>query len=122
MKLFSELVEKEAIKFGMDPVKTSKTLSKFIEDRTAFVLRNLDTVLLVKTIDKNNAELHLFSEDSPIIVAKSIKKFWKELALANIKTVYGLADNDQIVKLMKAVHLPIEDSDRPQYNWKLNIL
>lgn len=121
MRLASEIIKNEACKAGFNPDDYYAKISKFIEDQKAFILRNMDTILLVKLIGGKNAELHLFTEDSPIIIAKSIKKFWADLIKADIKTVYGQAENDQIVKLMKVVRAPIEDSDRSPYNWKANI-
>lgn len=121
MKLASEIIKNEASKAGFNPDEYYQKISKFIEDRKAFILRNSNTILLVKLIDKNVGELHIFTEDSPIMIAKSIKKFWADLIKANIKTVYGQAENDKIVKLMKVIRAPIEDSDRAPYNWKANI-
>ena len=66
MKLTSEIIKNEACKAGFNPDEYYGKISKFIEDRKAFILRNMNTILLVKLIGGSNAELHLFTEDSPI--------------------------------------------------------
>ncbi len=40
---------------------------------------------------------------------------------SGIQTVYGKADNPQIIDLMKKIGIRVEDSDLSEFNWKLVI-
>jgi hypothetical protein len=53
-----------------------------------------------------------------MMLSKSLLGFKKKLEESDIQTVYGKADNPQIVNLMKKLGFRVEDSDLSQYNWK----
>jgi len=51
-------------------------------------------------------------------LSKSLMQFWEEIQKHDdIQIVYGQADEPNILKLMKLVGWPIEDSDNPKYKW-----
>jgi hypothetical protein len=85
------------------------------------LMQENNSVLLVRKVDPTSAEIHLFTEDTPLTLAKSVIGFIRRGKELGIKTVYGKADNQGIVELMKRVGLNVEASDLPQYNWKANI-
>lgn len=121
MKTVSEIILNEFSKAGLDPQENFRKIIQFVKDGKAFFMRKADTVLLVKMIDTNVGELHIFTQDSPIMIARAVKQFWQDLVKLGIHTVYGKAENEQIVKLMKIVRAPIIDSDKEQYTWRAEI-
>jgi hypothetical protein len=54
-------------------------------------------------------------------LARSLSAFIQRTTDLGIKTVYGKADNPQIVELLKKVGLNVVDSDLPQFNWKADL-
>jgi hypothetical protein len=89
----------------------------YLSNRNASILQHGDTVLVVIKIDPYDVEVHLYTQDKPMAIVKSVKHFMEEIKASHIKRVYGKADNQNIVSLMKTVGVKIRNSDRPQYNW-----
>jgi hypothetical protein len=54
-------------------------------------------------------------------LARSLSAFIRRTIDLGIKTVYGKADNPQIIELLKKVGLNVVDSDLPQFNWKADL-
>jgi hypothetical protein len=77
--------------------------------------------LLVRKVNPTSAEIHLFTQDSPRTLAKAVIGFIRRGKALGIKTVYGKADNQGIVELMKRIGLNVQTSDLQQYNWKAQI-
>lgn len=76
-----------------------------------------DSVLVLRRIGDGKVEAHLFTEDPPLTLAKSLTKFIQKVRNSDVKAIYGKADNEGIVKLLKRLNVDVEDSDMPQYNW-----
>ena len=117
----SEIIIADSVKRNIDPQKILLSIKKMTENNSAVLLQENNSVLLVRKVDPTSAEIHLFTEDSPMTLAKSVIGFVRRGRELGIKTVYGKADNQGIVELMKRVGLNVEASDLPQYNWKANI-
>jgi len=117
----SEIIKADAVKRKVDPNKAMQTISALVKDKSAVLMQEKNSVLLVRKINDTAAEIHLFTQDSPTALAKSVIGFIRKGRELGIKTVYGKADNKGIVDLMKRVGLNVQASDLPQYNWKANI-
>lgn len=117
----SEIIKADAVKRKIDPDKALRTVSAMVKAKSAILMQENNSVLLVRKINPTSAEIHLFTEDSPTTLAKSVIRFIRRGKELGVKTVYGKADNQGIVNLMKKVGMKVEASDLPQYNWKANI-
>jgi len=117
----SEIIIADSVKRNIDPQKTLLSIREMTANNSAVLLQENNSVLLVRKVDPTSAEIHLFTEDTPLTLAKSVIGFIKRGKQLGIQTVYGKADNQGIVELMKRVGLNVEPSDLPQYNWKANI-
>jgi hypothetical protein len=117
----SEIIKADAVRRKVDPDKAMQTISALVKDKSAVLMQENDSVLLVRKINPTSAEIHLFTQDNPRTLAKAVIGFVKKGKELGIKTVYGKADNKGIVELMKRVGLNVQASDLPQYNWKANI-
>jgi ornithine cyclodeaminase/alanine dehydrogenase-like protein (mu-crystallin family) len=117
----SEIIKADAVKRKVDPDKALQTISALVKEKSAILMQENDSVLLVRKIGDTSAEIHLFTKDKPNTLAKSVIAFVKKGKGLGIKTVYGMADNPQIVDLMKRIGMKLEASDIPQYNWKAQI-
>jgi hypothetical protein len=117
----SEIIKADAFKRKIDPNKALRSVSALVKDKSAVLMQESDSVLLVRKVNPTAAEIHLFTEDNPRALAKAVIGFVKKGKALGIKTVYGKADNEGIVGLMKRVGLNVQASDLPQYNWKAQI-
>lgn len=113
----SEIIKKHAEKQGADPEQFLKVVAYLVQNKQVILLKENDSVLLIKKIGPDEAELHLFTEDLPLTLVKSLKKFLGQLQNSDLKVVYGQADNPEIIGLMKRIGANIQDSDKQQYNW-----
>ena len=117
----SEIIKADAVKRKVDPDKAMQTIGALVKDKSAVLMQEDNSVLLVRKINPTSAEIHLFTQDNPRTLAKAVIGFVRKGKELGIKTVYGKADNKGIVDLMKRVGLNVQASDLPQYNWKANI-
>ena len=117
----SDIIKADAVKRQVDPNKALQTIGGLVKTKSAVLMQENNSVLLVRKIGDTSAEIHLFTKDSPKTLAKSVIGFVRKGRGLGIKTVYGMADNQQIVELMKRVGINVQPSDIPQYNWKANI-
>lgn len=117
----SDIIKADAVKRKIDPDKALRTVSALVKAKSAILMQENDSVLLVRKLNPTSAEIHLFTEDIPKTLARAVLGFVKRGKDLGIKTVYGKADNKGIVELMKRLGLDVQASDLPQYNWKANI-
>lgn len=113
----SEIITADLARLGKDPTEILRAIAVGLKAKKLIQLQENDSVLLLENIGDNAVELHLFTQDSPLKLAKSIIGFVKKIKASDIERVYGKADNQQIVQLLKNLDVPVQDSDRPEYNW-----
>jgi hypothetical protein len=117
----SEIILADAQKKGVDGSKALNLINNAVKQKKGFLLQENNTVLFFTKINDTTAEVHLFTEDNVITLMKSLINFVKKGQSLGIKTIYGKADNPQIIELLKKVGLNVVDSDLPQYNWKADL-
>jgi hypothetical protein len=117
----SEIIKADAVRRKVDPDKAMQTIGALVKTKSAVLMQENKSVLLVRKLNDTSAEIHLFTQDSPTALAKSVIGFIRKGRGLGIKTVYGKADNEQILELLKRVGVKVETSDLPQYNWKAQI-
>jgi len=117
----SEIIKADAVKRKVDPDKAMQTIGALVKNKSAVLMQENDSVLLVRKIGDTSAEIHLFTKDKPNTLAKSVVGFIRKGRGLGIKTVYGMADNQQILELLKRLGVQVQASDLPNYNWKANI-
>ena len=113
----SEIITADAQERNLQPEIVLATVNRMLQMKNAVMLQKNDSVLLLEKIEPSIVALHLFSEDSPMTLVKSIKFFIEKIKQSEIQTVYGKADNEQIVQLLTSLGVPVQQSDRPNYNW-----
>lgn len=113
----SEIISADLQSNGVDPTESLRAIAIGLKAKTLIQLHENDSVLLLRKIGDNAVELHLFTQDSPLKLAKSIISFIKKIKSSDIERVYGNAENQQIVQLLRNLDVPVQDSDKPNYNW-----
>ena len=117
----SEIITADAQKHGADPKQALASVKK-MADKGSLIIQKNDSLLMIIPIAPHQVELHLITNDKPMILSKSLMQFLDELKNnQDIEIAYGKADNLQIIKLMKLVGWPVEDSDNLEYNWMVKI-
>ena len=117
----SEIIQVDASRTGYDPNLALTKLKGQVESGQSIMLRENDSILVLTKIGDGIAELHLFTADKPLTLAKSALRFLEKVRQSDTQRVYGKADNDQIVQLLRNLGMEVQESDRPEYNWMLDL-
>jgi hypothetical protein len=117
----SEIILADAQKRGVDGTKALGLISNAVKQKKAVLMQEGNTVLMLTKIANGASEVHLFTQDGVMALATALTAFIKRTADLGVTTVYGKADNQQIIELLKRVGLNVVASDLPQYNWKADL-
>jgi hypothetical protein len=110
------LNDAHAKEFGAEQV--IQAISQLVEEGKAILIRQNNSVLLLVQIGDGEVEIHLYTVDPPHRLASAMKYFHDELLKSGVQKVYGTEMPDkQLVKLMLAVGIPVDKSDKPDYYW-----
>lgn len=113
----SEIISKDSLKRNINPEQTLRKVALLMQGGHATLLQSGNTVLLVVRFSPDAAELHLFTEDAPLSLVASLRNFIQAIRKTNLRAVYGRADNEAILSILRRAKVNIEESDLPQYNW-----
>jgi len=113
----SEIIKADAVERGLDPDRVLRNILILLRNKDAIMLQKNNSILIVQKLRGNNATLHLFTEDSPLALAKAITYFMETIKASDLRAVYGKADNDEIVSLMRRIGVPVKESDQAAFNW-----
>ena len=113
----TEIITADAIERDLNPQSILLSVSRMLQTEVAVMLQKNNSVLLLEKIDVGSVALHLFTEDQPMTLARSIKFFIDKIKSSDIEKVYGLADNEQIIDLLISLGVAVQEPDNPNYNW-----
>lgn len=113
----SEIIRADAQQRGLDADAILKSLAILMKQKKALMIHEANSLLVLIKIGDGLAELHLFTEDSPLALAKALKKFIDQIRNSDLKAVYGQADNPEIVNMLKRLNVEVQEPDLPKYNW-----
>lgn len=113
----SEIITADVTNNGGDPTADLNLLSQAIQEKKVIVLQENNSVLLLFKIGNGAVEMHLYTVDSPIKVAKALIQFIKKIRASDIKAVYGKDEPTQTLQLLKNLDVEILPSDNPKYKW-----
>lgn len=114
------LNDAHAKEFGAD--KVVQAISQLVEQGKAVLVQQNNSVILLIQIGDGEVEIHLYTVDPPHRLASAMKYFHDELVRSGIQKVYGTEMPDkQLVKLMLAVGIPVDKSDKPDYYWMASV-
>jgi hypothetical protein len=93
-------------------------INQLVQEGKAVLVRHNNSVIVLISIGDGEVEIHLYTLDSPQRLASAMKYFHEELVKSGINKVYGTEMPDkQLIKMMLAVGIPVEKSDKPDYYW-----
>jgi len=95
-----------------------QAISQLVESGKAILVQHNNSVIVLISIGDGEVEIHLYTVDPPHRLASAIKYFLDELLKSGIQKVYGTEMPDkQLIKMMLAVGVPVDKSDKPDYYW-----
>lgn len=113
----SEIITQNIKATGKDPAQVLSWIATLVKKEHAILLKSGNSVLFLKRIAPGEAELHLFTVDTPRALVTALKDFVAKVRASDLKKVYGKADTPQIVEALKMVGVQVRASDKPKYNW-----
>jgi hypothetical protein len=103
-----------AKEFGAE--KVVQAINQLVQSKNAILLRHNNTVVLAIKIGDGEVEVHIYTVDPPHRLASALKYFHDEFVRSGINKVYATEMPDkQFIKMMLAVGIPVEKSDKPDY-------
>lgn len=112
-----DIITADAQKSGMDVEELLNNIALAIQSQQSVLLQKNDSVLLVTMISGSDAEVNLYTQDSPIILSRSLKYFVDTLKQSPLRAIYGDSDDVNFVNLLSKVGLKLQKSDLPDYMW-----
>ena len=113
----SEIVRADAQRGQYDADLVLRKLDKLVSTKAAIILKENDSILVLIALPGKRAELHLYTADSPLTMAKSLTGFIKKIRAADLDRVYGSGDIPQTLQLLKKLGVDVQESDLPNYKW-----
>ena len=103
--------------------QTIEYFDKANKEGKLFILQENNTIVVLVSIGDAVAEAHLYSVDTPITMARSMKVMLDELKRSHIKRIYSNVDEDtpKIIALMQRFGTDIQESDNPNYVWMADV-
>lgn len=117
----SQIITLDCQRLGVDPRMALDATSKLVKSGIASLMHQNNSVLLLTFINKSDVELHLFTVDTPLTLMKSLAEFINTIRHSEIRRVYGKADNEGILDMLKRLGVNVVPSDKEEYNWMANV-
>jgi hypothetical protein len=117
----SEIMNAEVEKQGGDVQNFTQNVMYLLKNKLAILLHTNQSVLLLTQLGDGDVESHLFTQDSPLTLFKSLQYFIEKIRSSEVRSIYGKATNPQIIEALKRLGVAVEPSDREEYNWKATV-
>ena len=117
----SEIIQADAQRGQYDADIVLRKIDKLTSGGGAIILHENNTILLLLPIPGNSLELHLYTADSPLTLAQSLKKFISKIRASDVSAVYGSGDVPQLLDLLRRLGVDVEQADRPNYKWMARV-
>jgi hypothetical protein len=117
----TEIISQSIQNDGNDPMPDLQALALAQQRHSLQILQENNTVLAMLRLGNGDVEIHLYSVDSPLLMARALTHFIKKIRSSDIRAVYGKPDNtgrlQQTLKLLQKLGVEVLPSDKPNYQW-----
>jgi hypothetical protein len=97
-------------------------LKQAIQDNKAVVVRDNNTVFVGLRTEPGTLEVHMYTIDSPNMLAGAIKVGIDTVKKAGVKKLVGETDNFKLVAMLERMRLPVEvDKNGKMFTWSMEI-
>jgi hypothetical protein len=124
----TEIINAEFQKLGKDSGEFLRLLNVAINKKMAIILQEGDSILILLTIGEGLVELHLFTTEGPLKVARALSKFIDKIRKSDLKAVYGPKEDvpnsnklQQTLTMLKTLGVNVQPSDNPKYEWMAKV-
>jgi len=124
----TEIINAEFQKLGKDSGEFLRLLNIAINKKIAIILQEGDSILVLLTIGEGLVELHLFTTEGPLKVARALSKFIDKIRKSDLKAVYGPKEDvpnsnklQQTLTMLKTLGVNVQPSDNPKYEWMAKV-
>ncbi len=124
----TEIINAEFQKLGKDSGEFLRLLNVAINKKMAIILQEGDSILILLTIGEGLVELHLFTTEGPLKVARALSKFIDKIRKSDLKAVYGPKEDvpnsnklQQTLTMLKTLGVDVQPSDNPKYEWMAKV-
>jgi hypothetical protein len=124
----TEIINAEFQKLGKDSGEFLRLLNVAINKKIAIILQEGDSILVLLTIGEGLVELHLFTTEGPLKVARALSKFIDKIRKSDLKAVYGPKEDvpnsnklQQTLTMLKTLGVNVQPSDNPKYEWMAKV-
>jgi hypothetical protein len=117
----TEIITADAEKRNIDPNQALQLANTLIKKHNAIILQANNTIILLASIDKNKAEMHLYTVDNPLKLMKSAIELEKKIRKSDVDFIYYQETNPQITEMLRRLDLVVEKSDLPNYDWMIDV-
>jgi hypothetical protein len=112
----SEIIGAEYKKLGKDPAKFLFGLNQLVQSQDAKIFQEGDTLLVVIRMGNNQAQVDLYTQDSPLKINAAVGEMIKKLKASGISAIYG-SQNSQLPQILQSLSINVAPSDNPNYQW-----
>lgn len=120
----SEVITHDSKQRGLDHNLVMGAVAKTVKDG-GILLHGGKTSLLLEKIAPGEFSAHLFTQDPPVVLARTLVRFFRNIERRGIHRLYGKADNGAIINLLRRlgrqINVPVKESDRAGYNWMIKL-
>jgi hypothetical protein len=123
----SEIIQADHKRFGhsqADTARLMETMNAMIQKQVGHLIQHGDSLLFVVNIDKNDADVSIYTADSPTKIKSALKYFVGQVKHAGFKRMYGEDGGpvlQKTLKLLKGLGVNIQKSDKPHYLWMADL-
>lgn len=117
----SEIITQVAQQHGIDPKGLASGITNALKQKNTLLLQKNNSLMVITMFKPKMAEIHLFTVEKGLALAKSLKEFMREIKNEeHIDKVYVKVDNDKIVPFAKSIGVKFVKSDLPQFQFMAN--
>jgi hypothetical protein len=120
----SQVIIADSKSRNLDPTKVLNATNHAVKSG-GILLHNGKTSLLLEKIGSGEFAAHLFTQDPPVILARTLMTFFRNIEKRGVHILYGKADNGSIINMLRRlgqqINVPIKESDRAGYNWMIKL-
>jgi hypothetical protein len=114
----SEIITQVAQQHGVDPKGLASGVYNSLKTKNTLLLQKNDSLMVITMFKPKLAEVHLFTVEKGLALAKSLKEFMQELKNEkHIDRIYVKVDNDKIIPFAKSIGVNFVKSDLPQFQY-----
>ncbi len=115
-----QIIARKMLEDGYDP----KPVLDFINEATITgqceIVDIGKSIFVLIYIAPYEIVLHLFSEDSPVVLRKKILIFHNKILERSISKVYIYGENPKLIELLRKLGFTLQISDKSKFDWMID--